>query len=36
METGREKQTQRQKNLLAMTLGGFETIVRNNFLIDGK
>ena len=36
METGRKKQTQRQKNLFAMTSGGFVIVVRNNSFIDSK
>ena len=36
METRREKQTQRQKNLFTMTSGGFVTAASNNSLIDSK
>ena len=36
METRRQNQTQRQKNLFTMTLEGFVIIVRNNSVIDGK
>ena len=36
METQREKQTQRQKNVFNMTSGGFVIAVRNNSFIDSK
>ena len=34
METGRKKQTKRQKNLFTMTSGGFVIVVTNNSLND--
>ena len=36
METQRKKQTERQKNVLTMTLGDFVIAVRNNSLDDSK
>ena len=33
MQTQRKKQTQRQKNVFAMTSGGFVIVVRNNSFI---
>ena len=36
METKREKQTQRQKNVYNMTSGGFVNAVKNNSLSNSK
>ena len=36
MEIGRNKQTQRQKNLFTMTSGGFMIVVTNNSLNVGR
>ena len=36
METGRKKQTQKQKNLSTMTSGGFMIVVTNNSLNDSN
>ena len=36
METGRKKQTQKQKNLFTMTSGGFVIIVKNNSFNDSR
>ena len=36
METQRKKQTQRQKNVFTITVGGFVIAVINNSFIDSK
>ena len=36
MEIQRNEKTQRQKNVFAMTSGGFVIAVRNNSLNEGK